>query len=57
MNVALDHARTGLALADVAVLTGYADQAHLTRETRRLTGRTPRELLLGGATPAGERLA
>ena len=35
---------------------GYADQAHLTRECRRLAGRTPAELLLAGAGPAGERL-
>jgi AraC-like DNA-binding protein len=50
-------ARSGDDLARLALSAGYADQAHLTRETRRLTGRTPRELLLGGATPAGERLA
>ncbi|MFI7067261.1 helix-turn-helix domain-containing protein [Kribbella sp. NPDC050124] len=45
MNVALDHARTGLALADVAVLTGYADQAHFTRDVKALTGLPPRVLL------------
>ncbi|MEU4603028.1 helix-turn-helix domain-containing protein [Kribbella sp. NPDC023972] len=45
MNVALDHARTGLALADVAALTGYADQAHLTRDVKALTGVPPRILL------------
>jgi AraC-like DNA-binding protein len=45
MNVALDHARTGIALADVAVLTGYADQAHLTRDVKALTGLPPRILL------------
>jgi AraC-like DNA-binding protein len=45
MNVALDHARTGLPLADVAVLTGYADQAHLTRDVKALTGLPPRILL------------
>jgi AraC-like DNA-binding protein len=28
----------------VAAATGYADQAHLTRECRRLTGRTPSDL-------------
>lgn len=32
-------------LADLAAHTGYADQAHLTREVRRLSGLTPRELL------------
>ncbi|MFI6681822.1 helix-turn-helix domain-containing protein [Kribbella sp. NPDC050470] len=45
MNIALDHARTGLALADVAVLTGYADQAHFTRDVKALTGLPPRLLL------------
>jgi AraC-like DNA-binding protein len=45
MNVALDHARTGLPLADVAVLTGYADQAHFTRDVKALTGLPPRILL------------
>jgi AraC-like DNA-binding protein len=33
----------------------YADQAHLAREARRLTGRTPSVLLAAGATAAGER--
>jgi AraC-like DNA-binding protein len=50
-------ARSGDELARLALSAGYADQAHLTRETRRLAGRTPRELLLAGAGPAGERLA
>ena len=45
MNVALDQARTGLALADVAVRTGYADQAHFTRDVKALTGVPPRILL------------
>ena len=45
LNVALDHARTGLALADVAALTGYADQAHFTRDVKALTGVPPRTLL------------
>ena len=45
MNVALDRARTGVALADVAVLTGYADQAHFTRDVKALTGLPPRILL------------
>jgi AraC-like DNA-binding protein len=31
-------------LAGAAALAGYADQAHLTRETRRLAGLTPRQL-------------
>jgi AraC-like DNA-binding protein len=33
-----------LPLARAASLAGYADQSHLTRETRRLTGLTPRRL-------------
>jgi AraC-like DNA-binding protein len=45
MNVALDHARTGLPLADVAVLTGYADQAHFSRDVKALTGLPPKVLL------------
>ncbi|WP_232828638.1 helix-turn-helix transcriptional regulator [Kribbella monticola] len=47
MNRALDHARTGLTLATVAAQTGYADQAHLTREVKALTGVPPRALLQG----------
>jgi AraC-like DNA-binding protein len=35
----------GGGLATLAAEAGYADQAHLTRECRRLTGRTPAELL------------
>ncbi|HEX5188086.1 MAG TPA: helix-turn-helix domain-containing protein, partial [Streptosporangiaceae bacterium] len=31
-------------LATVAAMAGYADQAHLTRESRRLAGRTPSDL-------------
>lgn len=50
-------ARSGDDLARLALGAGYADQAHLTRETRRLAGRTPLELLVAGASPAGERLA
>jgi AraC-like DNA-binding protein len=36
----------GGGLATLAAESGYADQAHLTRECRRLTGRTPSELLV-----------
>ena len=43
-------------LARLAFSAGYADQAHLTRECRRLSGRTPLELLAAGAPAAGERL-
>jgi AraC-like DNA-binding protein len=42
-------------LARLAADAGYADQPHLTRECRRLAGRTPRELLAAGARPAGEK--
>lgn len=43
-----------LALADLAAATGYADQSHLTRECRRLSGSTPRSLVRGrlGGSPA-----
>jgi AraC-like DNA-binding protein len=37
------------ALADAALESGYADQPHLTREVRRLTGLTPAQLLGSGA--------
>jgi AraC-like DNA-binding protein len=45
MTRALDAARTGRPLAEVAVATGYADQAHLTREVRALAGLPPARLL------------
>ena len=35
----------GPGLAGAAASAGYADQAHLTRETRRLAGLSPRELV------------
>ena len=38
--------REGSELARVAAVSaGYADQAHLTRESRRLAGLSPRELV------------
>ena len=46
-DVARDLARTGRPLAEVAATTGYADQAHLTREWRRLAGQTPTQTLAG----------
>jgi AraC-like DNA-binding protein len=45
MNRALDRARTGLPLAEVAARIGYSDQAHLTREIKALAGVPPRILL------------
>ncbi|MEU4751642.1 helix-turn-helix transcriptional regulator, partial [Micromonospora tulbaghiae] len=45
MRRALDLARTGAPLAEVAVRSGYADQAHLTREVRELAGVPPTRLL------------
>jgi AraC-like DNA-binding protein len=42
-------------LARLALDAGYADQAHLTRETRRLAGIPPAALLASGAGAAGER--
>ncbi|MGK5640854.1 helix-turn-helix domain-containing protein [Streptomyces sp. URMC 126] len=44
-NRALESARAGVRFADVAVACGYADQAHLAREVRRLTGVTLGELV------------
>jgi AraC-like DNA-binding protein len=49
-------ARPGADLARLALDAGYADQAHLTREVRRLSGRTPAALVASGAGPAGERV-
>ena len=50
MTRALDEARSGLPLAQVAAFCGYADQAHLCRELLALGGATPTSLLaeLGG---------
>jgi len=48
--------RSGDGLAGLAFEAGYADQAHLTRECRRLAGRTPAEIVASGASAAGERL-
>jgi AraC-like DNA-binding protein len=45
LNLALERARAGLSFAEVAVRTGYADQAHFTRDVKALTGVPPRILL------------
>lgn len=37
--------RGGVGLARAAASAGYADQAHLTRESRRLAGLSPRQLV------------
>jgi AraC-like DNA-binding protein len=42
---ALALARAGTSLAETAVRSGYADQAHLARDVRELAGATPGELL------------
>jgi AraC-like DNA-binding protein len=42
---ALDEARAGTPLAQVAFDAGYADQGHLNREVRELAGTTPTVLL------------
>ena len=42
-------------LARLALEAGYADQAHLTRECRRLSGLPPGALLADGPAPAGEK--
>jgi AraC-like DNA-binding protein len=39
------HGPTPPTLIDIAAITGYADQPHLTREVRRLAGLSPTELL------------
>jgi AraC-like DNA-binding protein len=48
---ALRLARAGGRLADVAAVVGYADQAHLARETRRLAGVAITDLLADNGAP------
>ncbi|ETK37844.1 helix-turn-helix transcriptional regulator [Microbispora sp. ATCC PTA-5024] len=48
LNRALDLARGGTPFADVAAVAGYADQAHLSREVRSLTG-VPLSVLLAAS--------
>jgi AraC-like DNA-binding protein len=45
LHRALDQARAGAPLAEVAFDSGYADQPHLNREVRELAGTTPSVLL------------
>jgi AraC-like DNA-binding protein len=45
LNDALDMARRGMAYATVAATAGYADQAHLARDVKDLTGVPMSELL------------
>lgn len=44
----------GVAVADAAHLSGFADQPHLTRTASRLVGRTPASLARGSAGPAAQ---
>jgi len=45
LHEAVDHlATTEARVTDVAAQTGYADQAHLTRQLRRASGVTPKAL-------------
>lgn len=44
-------AQTGASLADVAVDTGFADQAHMSRVVRQLTGLTPQRFVRARSTP------
>jgi AraC-like DNA-binding protein len=44
-------AQKGLSLTKLAAAVGYADQAHLTREARELTGLTPTTILAQLAPP------
>jgi AraC-like DNA-binding protein len=45
LGAALDLARVGTPFGRVAAETGYADQAHLSREVRSLAGVPLRELV------------
>ncbi len=56
MTRALDQARSGLPLADVAASCGYADQAHLCRELLALGGATPTSLVAELAGQRGEEI-
>jgi AraC-like DNA-binding protein len=46
-------ARSGASLADIAADVGFADQSHMSRVVRRLTGLTPRCFARGARSPIG----
>jgi AraC-like DNA-binding protein len=46
--------RAGLSLAAAAADAGFADQSHMTRVVRQLTGLTPREFVGSGRTPIAD---
>jgi AraC-like DNA-binding protein len=50
LRLAGGSARPGASLAMIAAEAGYADQAHMSRELRALTGRSPAALLQGSAS-------
>ncbi|OLR94909.1 hypothetical protein BJP25_09680 [Actinokineospora bangkokensis] len=52
-TAALDRARAGVPLAEVAQVTGYTDQAHLAKDVRALAGTTLTSLLRGGGRSGG----
>ena len=51
----LSRAEAGAGLARAAAVAGYADQAHMTREVRRLSGLSPAALLAERGLVAGSR--
>jgi AraC-like DNA-binding protein len=53
--LALADRDAGAPLVRLAAEAGYADQAHLTRECRRLSGLSPAALLADGVEPAGDK--
>jgi AraC-like DNA-binding protein len=53
MELALASWRGGASWAEAAVTGGYADQAHLVRDFKRMTGTPPERLLRGGASRRG----
>jgi AraC-like DNA-binding protein len=44
-------ARNGASLADAAAQAGFADQPHMTRTVRRVTGLAPRAFIASQRTP------